>query len=93
MFTFLGYEAYLVALGSSIADMQGVFISTLTSYGWRVVKKSLVPQSLIGSMTNLARAFDNSDWTGGECGDSSALPKTVGVMMAVRWGTRLRSGR
>lgn len=60
MSTFLGYEAYLVALGSSIADMQGVFISTLTSYGWRVVKKSLVPQSLIGSMTNLARAFDNS---------------------------------
>ena len=79
----LGYVADSVPLGASIADTQGIFISVLTSYGWRVVKKSLVPQSLIGSMTNLARAFDNSDWMNGECGDSSALPKTVGVLMAV----------
>lgn len=90
MSQFLGYDAYYISLGSTLSDVQADIIRELTSYGWQVVAKSLVPQAISGTWgdatyTN-ARALDNSDWVSdatnyADSGGTAALPRQLQVQM------------
>ena len=81
MSAFLGFESYLISLGSSIEDVKTTLKSAITSYGWQVISNSVTPLAVLGTITTPANALDGSETTA--AGDSAALPRWVGVQMTV----------
>ena len=90
MSQFLGFPPpYTIPPQASISDVRDNIEALLTSYGWQVVAKSLVPQAITGSFGSgnylNAYAFDNSDWgtvsSYGEAGGTTALPRNLVVQM------------
>jgi hypothetical protein len=78
MSAFLGFESFLVPLGSTVANIQDTFKTALTTYGWQCVRQCLPPAAVLGTVTNPTNVFDM------QCTYSTssvALPLWVGCQM------------
>jgi hypothetical protein len=58
MSTFLGFNSALIPLSTSLASVQATFSSLLSSYGWQIVRQALPMNSIGGTFTTPANAFD-----------------------------------
>ncbi|MCI4435297.1 MAG: hypothetical protein JHC33_00615 [Ignisphaera sp.] len=80
MSTFLGFESYLIPLGSTVMDVQNTFKNAMNSYGWQVQRQAITPAAVLTTgMTNAAYALNNVQSQA--AGDGTALPRWVGVQM------------
>jgi hypothetical protein len=62
MSTFLGFESFKISLGASVQDVQDTFQTALSSYGWQIQRKSLIPIAYpTTNMVNYANAFNMVD--------------------------------
>lgn len=80
MSNFLGFESFLIPLGSTVQNIQDTFKTAITAYGWQAVRQAIVPIATLGTFTNSAYAFDGTVST--FAGDGSALPRWLGCQMA-----------
>jgi hypothetical protein len=76
MSTFLGFESYLIPLGSTNQNVIDTLRTAITNYGWQCNRQSLIPIAILGTMANPANALDQI--FASVAGDSSELPKWVG---------------
>lgn len=79
MSSFLGFESYLIPLGSTVENVKDTLVTAITNYGWRCVRKSLPVAAVLGTILNPGNALDGNSIT--TAGDSSAFPKNVGLQM------------
>lgn len=79
MSSFLGFESFLIPLGASIQDVQDIFESALTSYGWQVQRRAKPPLAILGTIPNPANAFDMVDST---YAGYYVVACTLGIQMA-----------
>ena len=67
MSTFKGFESFLIALGTTVPQMQTQFEASMNSYGWQTQIRTLNPVAVSGTLTNAANAVDGdmSTYAGG----------------------------
>lgn len=78
MSQFLGFESFLVPLGSTVMNIQDTFRTALTAYGWQCLRQCLPPAAVLGTVTNPNNVFDMA-YTYST--SSAALPLWVGCQM------------
>lgn len=76
MSAFLGFESFLISLGSSVQNVQDTFRTALTSYGWQCARQAVIPAAMLGNMGTPANAFDMDATT--TANSTNALPLWVG---------------
>jgi hypothetical protein len=76
MSTFLGFESFKISLGASVQDVQDTFQTALSSYGWQIKRKSIIPIAYpTSSLPNYMNAFNmsTSSFAGGVYGVGSGI--------------------
>ncbi len=81
MSTFLGFDSYLVNLGSTVLQARNAIMDRLTYYGWRITRKSVDSCTVMATstLTNYANAVNLA--TQSSAGDAGAMPRWVGVQL------------
>lgn len=77
MSEFLGFESYLIPLGSTVQNVQDTFRTAITSYGWQCINQSIAPEDILGTITTPSYALDMESNTGA----SGNIPIWLGVKM------------
>ena len=80
MSTFLGFFSYLMPIGSTVAGVQSMLSSNLTACSWQIVRQSVIPNSVFGTLANAANAFDMNSTTqagGGGTGNIGCVTPTA----------------
>ena len=80
MSTFLGFFSYLMPIGSTVAGVQSMLSSNLTACSWQIVRQSVIPNSVFGTLANAANAFDMNSTTqagGGGTGNIGCVAPTA----------------
>ena len=92
MSAFLGFESYLIPLGSTIADAHTTLRAALTSRGWQIVHDSLLMQIMttLGTFAdatyvkeNAFNGISNVDNATSKCYSTAALPLWVGCRLNI----------
>ncbi len=88
MSNFLGFESFLIPSGSTITTVRDTLETALTSRGYQVVERSIVPVATIGSWTNYGNAWDGDSTTttgggAGWTGVKMAQPFTPAVLHVI----------
>lgn len=79
MSAFLGFESFLIPLGSTVQNVQDTLKTAITSYGWQCTKQSLAPVATLGTFGSPGNVFDYNNTT--IVSETNSLPKWVGVQM------------
>ena len=79
MSTFLGFDSYLLDIGTTVQGVQDALKSRLTGRTWRCLRQAINPIAVIGTIINPGNALDGNPIT--FAGDATALPLNVGVQM------------
>lgn len=80
MSTFLGFESYLIPLGSTAKNVIDTIKTAITSYSWQCVRQSIQPTAYLGTFTTPSNAF-TSLTPSIYVTETSSLPKWVGCQM------------
>ena len=79
--TFLGFKAALISPGATTAQLQSAFITALTNQigpsntPWQILRRGIIPTSIVGTYTTPANAFDMTSNTYASC---TTLPVYIG---------------
>lgn len=82
MSSFLGFESFLIPLGTTVQGIQDTLKTAITSYGWQCLRQALPPLAVLGTFATPANALDY--WTAVNTQystESNSLPKYLGVQM------------
>lgn len=79
MSAFLGFESFLIPLGSTVQNIQDTFRTAITSYGWQCVRQAVTPVATLGTLGTVANAFDLNALS--EAASTAALPLWVGCQV------------
>lgn len=79
MSAFLGFESFLIPLGSTAQTVQDTLKTAITSHGWQCVQQSVIPIAYLGTATNPSYAFSSNLSLSAD--DAAILPKWLGCQL------------
>ena len=78
MSTFLAWDAALISPGYTTTSLQNTFAGLLSTAGWQILRKAVLPTSVVGTFTNPTYALDMLASTAA----SGTIPMYVGCNIA-----------